>query len=112
MKPHPYLRAYMAGIALPAAVLLLLCAAFAYAEAHDWIPGQAERAVIFPMAVVPNLWGLWNILYSAAGLRARISLGLWGSLLPLILLPAGLWLAHVFSVPWVTPGYAVLVAPV
>jgi len=30
------------------------------------------------MAVVPNLWGLWNILYVALLARRRISLGLFG----------------------------------
>jgi hypothetical protein len=25
------------------------------------------RAIIFPMAIVPNVWGLWNVLYLAAG---------------------------------------------
>src|SRR5439155_19001861 len=46
-----------------------------------------ERIVVFPMAVVPNLWGLWNILYVALLSRRHVSIGLFGAVLPFLLAP-------------------------
>jgi hypothetical protein len=31
------------------------------------VPVPIERVIVFPMAVVPNLWGAWNVLRVAAG---------------------------------------------
>jgi hypothetical protein len=42
-------------------------------------PAGLERAIAFPMAVVPNLWGIWNALYLALGSRGRISIGIFGA---------------------------------
>ena len=67
MRPHPYLRAYMAGIVVPTAFLLVIMIVFAYFRFYFEVPSQfvvglpgrpLERAIVFPMAVVPNLWGL------------------------------------------------------
>ena len=57
--------------------------------------GAAGDALSFPMAVVPNTWGLWNMLYLR--LRPRVSLGLFGALLVPLLIPGGIALAAVFD---------------
>lgn len=95
MAPHPYLRAYLAGIALPTVMLLVLLAVVVAAHLGPGIP--VERLLVFPMAVVPNVWGLWNMLYVALRPR-RWPLGLHGAVLPLLLMPAGLLLAHALEI--------------
>lgn len=93
MRSHPYLRAYMAGVLLPTWFLLIVLAAFLIAHFTGHVPAGLERAIVFPMAVVPNLWGIWNVLYVALGLRERVSIGIFGASLPVLLVPAGLALA-------------------
>src|SRR5947207_1973038 len=65
MRPHPFLRAYMAGIVVPTLVLIGIMAVVAYHPYYFEVPNQfvipmpgrpLERAIIFPMAVVPNVW--------------------------------------------------------
>ena len=113
MRTHPYLRAYMAGIAVPTIMLLLMVSVFATMR-FSVVPlaptpgeptlGQAlmyeaiGRAIIFPMAVVPNLWGLWNVLYLAIGGRTKLPLGLHGALLPLVIVPLGVTLVSAFGI--------------
>jgi hypothetical protein len=87
MNQHPYLRAYMAGIAVPTAFLLIAMTAFTVARYVCDVPLAIERVVVFPMAVVPNLWGLWNILYVALLSRRHMSIGLFGAALPFLLVP-------------------------
>ena len=103
MRPHPYLRAYMAGVTVPTAVLLAAIAIYAYFRFYFEVPNQfviplpgppLERAIVFPMAVVPNTWGAWNMLHLALRSRVPLSLGVHGALLPLILIPSGIALAR------------------
>jgi hypothetical protein len=47
--------------------------------------------------VVPNAWGVWNMLYLRLRSRTRLSLGVFGALLVVILIPAGLALGSVFD---------------
>jgi hypothetical protein len=112
MRRHPYLRAYMAGVLLPTWALLAILTVFAAGAASGHVPSRVERAIVFPMAVVPNLWGLWNLLYVACELRSRLSLGAFGSLLPLILVPAGLGLKRLFALDFYEDWQALLVLPV
>ena len=104
MNRHPYLRAYMAGIVVPTLVLLVAVIAFTIARITYGVPLVLERLIIFPLAAVPNLWGLWNILYVAL-LARRLPLGAWGALLPLLLAPGGWAVAHLvgFELPKVAP---------
>jgi hypothetical protein len=111
MKEHRYLRAYMAGVLLPSWLLLLALAVFLVAHFTQRVPAGLESALVFPMAIVPNLWGLWNVLYTRLGLRGRISIGVFGSLLPLILVPAGFGLTHVLGLRFYTVGQAALLLP-
>ena len=78
MRGHPYIRAYMAGVLLPSWFLLIVLGGFLVGHLTQRLPAGLERALIFPMAVVPNLWGLWNLLYVSLGLKERISIGAFG----------------------------------
>ena len=112
MRTHPYLRAYMAGIVTPTLFLLVIMTVLAFHRFYFEVPSQfvipmpsqpLERAIIFPMAVVPNLWGVWNMLYLASRGRLRLSVGAHGALLPILLMPAGVILARaldVFTIQW------------
>lgn len=112
MKGHPYLRAYMAGVLVPNWFLLLALAAFLLVHFTGRIPARLETALVFPMAIVPNLWGLWNLLYRRLGLRGRISIGAFGALLPLILVPAGAALASALDLGFFTMWQAAEILPV
>jgi len=61
------------------------------------VPVPVERVIVFPMAVVPNLWGLWNILFIKLRERFHLSIGLFGALLPLLLAPLGIFLASLLE---------------
>jgi hypothetical protein len=92
MNAHPYLRAYMSGISVPTPLLLVALTLFSIARFVYNVPVPVERVVIFPMAIVPNLFGVWNVLYVAS--RSRLPLGIHGAILPFILAPAGFLLAR------------------
>src|SRR5919106_1660614 len=121
MRPHPYLRAYMAGVTVPTGFLLAMIAIYAYFRFYFEVPNQfviplpgppLERAIVFPMAVVPNMWGAWNMLYLALRSRVPISLALHGSLLPLILIPFGIALARILDVFTIQLQFALPMFPV
>jgi hypothetical protein len=91
MRPHPYLRAYMAGIVVPTVFLLAMPAR------------PLSRALVFPMAIVPNLWGAWNMLHLKLRSRVPVSIGAFGAVLPLLLFPGGIMPARaldVFTIQW------------
>jgi hypothetical protein len=94
MNAHPYLRAYMAGISVPTPLLLVGLTLFSIARFVYNIPVPVERVIIFPMAIVPNLFGVWNVLYLASRSHTRLPLGIHGAILPFILTPAGFFLAR------------------
>jgi hypothetical protein len=101
MIKHPYLRAYLAGIAVPTIFLLVVMTGYTIDRYVYNIPVPIERIIVFPMAAVPNIWGLWNLLYIAAFARRNISLGLFGGVLPFLLVPLGYCVARIldFSLP-------------
>jgi len=107
---HPYLRAYMAGIVVPTVFLLLLLTGAMLARGHFRDP--VERLVVFPMAVVPNLWGVWNMLYVRLHRGRWLPIGLHGAILPVLLLPAGFGLARALGMAWMSPAIAAVVLPV
>ena len=112
MKPHPYLRAYMAGIVVPTIALIVIMVVYVSQRYYFEVSSQfviplpsapLDRAIVFPLAVVPNLWGAWNMLHLALRRRGGWSLGVHGALLPLVLMPAGVALARsldVFAIQW------------
>ncbi len=103
MKSHPYVRAYMAGVLVPTWGLLVALAAFVVCRLVYEIPIPIERAIAFPMAIVPNLWGVWNVLFHA-GVKRKVTLGVWGALLPVLLVPSGILLARALEIQFVTWG--------
>ena len=98
MNTHPYLRAFLAGTLVPTLVLPLVLAAFIVVRLVLQVPVPIERGLIFPMAVVPTLWGVWNMLWLASHPRTHLQLGLHGAVLPLLLMPAGAILATCLGV--------------
>lgn len=94
MNAHPYLRAYLAGVAVPTPILLVILTVFIIARFVCHIPVPVERVVIFPMAIVPNLFGVWNILHLASRSSTKLPLGIHGAILPFILAPGGFLLAR------------------
>jgi hypothetical protein len=101
MNKHPYIRAYLAGIAVPTAILLVVMSAYTIMRYLLNVPIPIERVIVFPMAAVPNAWGLWNVLYVAFCERRHISLGLFGAALLLVLVPGGYLVARLlhFDIP-------------
>ena len=95
---HPYLRAYMAGIAVPTAFLLVVMTAFTLARFAFDVPVPVERVIVFPMALIPNLFGVWNMLYVGLRSRSPLSIGAHGALLPFVLIPLGLTLGSALGV--------------
>lgn len=89
MNTHPYLRAYMAGVAVPTMMLLVALSGFVIARYSFHIPIPIERAIIFPMALVPNLFGLWNIFYLWLRPRRHLPIGFHGAILPFVIAPSG-----------------------
>jgi hypothetical protein len=89
MNRHPYLRAYMAGISVPTPLLLVALTLFSIARFVYNVPTPVERVIIFPMAIIPNLFGVWNMLYLASRSHTHLPLGIHGAILPFILAPAG-----------------------
>jgi hypothetical protein len=85
---HPYLRAYLAGIALPTMVVPLAVLALALTRPGGH-PFHVEDVLIFPIGFVPNAWGLWNMLYVRLRRRREVPAGLHGAALVLLLVPAG-----------------------
>jgi hypothetical protein len=89
MKTHPYLRAYMAGVVLPSLGLLVALTVFILTRLVFHIPIPIERVIVFPMALVPNAFGVWNILYVWSRPHHRWPIGLHGALLPMIMATMG-----------------------
>jgi hypothetical protein len=84
----------MAGISAPTPFLLVVLTLFGLARFVYNVPVPIERIVIFPMAIIPNLFGVWNMLYLASGPHGRLPLGIHGAILPFILAPAGFLLGR------------------
>ena len=94
MTNHRYLRAYMAGISVPTPLLLIPLTIFFIARFVYNFPVPVERAIIFPMAIIPNLFGVWNMVHLASRARTHLPLGIHGAILPFIIAPAGFFLGR------------------
>jgi hypothetical protein len=121
MHPRPYLRAYMSGCLVPTVMLLVIMSIDAYHRFYLEVPSQfvfglparpLERTILFPMAVVPNLWGAWNVLWLVTKRWTHLPLGVHGSLIPVLLVPAGILLARTTELFYLQMGYALLAIPV
>ncbi|HMD77834.1 MAG TPA: hypothetical protein VKG86_10720 [Terracidiphilus sp.] len=98
MNTHPYLRAYLAGIFVPTLVLPLLLTVFIVVRIVLKVPVPIEQAIIFPMAIVPSLFGLWNMLWLGTHERTHLPIGLHGPLLPILMAPVGALVASCLGV--------------
>jgi hypothetical protein len=99
MNRYIYLRAYMAGIVVPTVFLLVVMTGYCVLRYIYSFPVPVERLIVFPMAVVPNLWGLWNVLYVALRSSSRLSIGAHGAILPVLLAPLGFLLTRILDFP-------------
>jgi hypothetical protein len=102
----------MAGIVVPTLFLLVIMAVDAYHRYYFEVSSQfvlglparpLDRALLFPMAIVPNVWGLWNMLHLALKSHVRWPIGVHGAFLVMILIPAGVLLARTldaFTIQW------------
>jgi hypothetical protein len=107
---HPYLRAYMAGIALPTMVVPLAVIGLSVLQPAGH-PFHVEEVLIFPIGLVPNAWGLWNMLYVRLRTARDINPGLYGALLVLVLAPGALGIqAAIGKFLW-TPGLFAVALP-
>jgi hypothetical protein len=111
----------MAGIVVPTIVLLWIAVVYAYHVFYVEVPSQfifglparpLERTILFPMAVVPNLWGIWNMLWVATRSRTGLSIGLHGCVIPVLLVPGGIFLARTTELFYIQTGFALLAIPV
>src|SRR5579871_4350781 len=93
MNSHPYLRAFLAGAFVPTLILPLMLTGFILLRLVFDVPVPIERVLVFPMALVPSLWALWNMVWIGSHPRTRISIGTHGALLPLLLVPGGAFVA-------------------
>ena len=102
MNQHRYLRAYMAGSVLPTMFLLVAMVAFTMIRYVYDVPIPIERVIVFPMALIPNLWGLWNMLYVWLRGHRHVPMGLHGALLVVLIVPIGFSLAKLlgFALPY------------
>ncbi|MGH9501189.1 MAG: hypothetical protein ACRD3L_18770 [Terriglobales bacterium] len=107
MNTHPYLRAYMAGVAVPSLVLLLVVTAYFLARFVYQVAIPIERAIVFPMALVPSLFGVWNMFYLWLRPRRHLPIGLHGALLPFVLAPIGVMLATALGFLHLGPDSAI-----
>jgi hypothetical protein len=82
----------MSGISVPTPLLLVALTLFSIARFVYDVPIPVERVIIFPMAIIPNLFGVWNVLHLATRSRTHLPLGIHGALLPFILAPLGFFL--------------------
>jgi hypothetical protein len=113
---HPYLRAYLAGIALPTMIIPIVIAGLAilHPTGHGF---RIEEVAIFPIGLVPNAWGLWNMLYARLRARRELSSGPFGAALVFVLAPLAygiqyalgkmLWTPELFAIglPMALVGY-------
>jgi len=98
MNTHPYLRAFLAGIFVPVLVLPLILTVFIVVRLVLHVPFPIERGIIFPMALVPSLFGLWNMLWLASHERTHLPIGVHGAVLPILMAPVGATVASCLGV--------------
>jgi len=100
MNKHPYLRAYLAGIAVPTVFLLVIMTSYTVIR-YVWdVPIAIERVIVFPMAAVPMPGGCERAVPCVLCRPARFS-GCVRRALPLLLGPGGYVVARLldFTIP-------------
>jgi len=77
----------MAGIAAPTAFFVILVCV---EKLVHYFPPQAEWFLWFPLAVVPNAFGVWNVLYVLLHPHWHHPIGLHGAAFPFFIAPIGI----------------------
>jgi hypothetical protein len=98
MTTHPYLRAYMAGVTVPSVFLLFGFVVFCVIRLAYNPVFPIERVLVFPLALVPAIWGVWNMVYLRMHTRRYLPLGAHGALVPVFLVPVALTIARAFGI--------------
>jgi hypothetical protein len=98
MSTHPYLRAYLAGVFVPTLILPLMLTAFIVLRLVLQVPVPIERGLVFPMSLVPVVWGLWNVIWLGSHARTHLAVGVHGAILPALLVPCGALVAHCLGI--------------
>jgi hypothetical protein len=87
----------MAGVTVPSVLLLIVFMVFCVIRLGYHPEFPIERVLVFPLALVPAIWGVWNMVYLATHKRRYIPLGCHGALVPVFLVPVALWNAKAFG---------------
>ena len=98
MPKHIYLRAYMAGVTVPSVFMVFSLASLCVVRFGYDIPFPIERGMVFPLALVPPIWGLWNMLYVVLRRHRYLPLGLHGAVVPLFVGPLGFAIIRAFGI--------------
>lgn len=98
MTGPKFLRAYMAGLVPPSIIALLsyIAATVAHTFFNAALP-PVEKGIMFPLVVVPNLWGIWNGLWAVSS--KRLPLGVHGALMPFLSFGLGAMAAKLLDIP-------------
>jgi hypothetical protein len=99
----------MAGVTVPSVLMVFAFASFCVVRFGYHFPLPIERGIVFPLALVPPLWGLWNMLYVALRRHRRLPLGLHGAVIPLFVGPLGFTIIRALGVDF--PPFVVTFFP-
>ncbi len=109
MKTHRYLRAYMAGITMPTIFLILAMSVFTIARYKYEVSIPFERFIVFPLVIIPNLWGLWNMAYLRLRSYRYLPIGFHGALLAFVQLAVAFGITRLIN--FEIPAFAASVFP-
>lgn len=98
MNTHPYLRSFLAGAFFPTLGLPVMLIGYIVIRFMFHVPFPIERGLVFPLALVPTTWALWNMLWLRTHAQTNLSLAVHGMLLPFVLLPAGTVIASCLGI--------------
>jgi hypothetical protein len=90
----------MAGVLIPSTVVFLVGVFVCWFFYR--IPPDIERALVFPMALNPFLWGTWNVVYLILRPNSRLPIGVHGAILAMLLIATGTLLAPHLHFSFVT----------
>ena len=102
---RPYLRAYLAGLAFPSLLVPVILVAYVIARYGLGVPVPLERGLIFPLALAPNLFGVWNMIYQRLHRTTPVNIGLFGAVLPFVMVPCGFLVARALGILTLGDGH-------
>jgi hypothetical protein len=99
----------MAGVTVPTVLMVLSLISFCVVRFGYHFPFPIERGIVFPLALVPPIWGLWNMLFVALRRHRYLPLGLHGAVIPLFVGPLGFAIIRMSG--YVIPSFVVTFFP-